>query len=222
MLKISPETYTSIYRVLFLIEETKENYQKANEIKNRYISLSDSIHSEISQKKVLEIQEKYNHEKFENENQKLMLQQKNSIIWGLISSIAVIIITAALFNMKRKKTRVEKLMTGLKRKLQITEKYNNSLKKTLKNYLDKEKLKNKEYFEKVFSHEIIELKKLNANLSNMEISICCLTYCGFDNNEIVNILNLSKKAIHSRNTEIRNKLEIGKRGNIADFLATKL
>jgi len=68
---------------------------------------------------------------------------------------------------------------------------------------------------------LVEKLKL-AGLKDNEIDACCLIVCGFTNSEIAGLMNKSLETIEKWKTAIRNKLEMGQRGDIKKYLLENL
>jgi len=312
----APETYISAYGIYSKIEEKKGNIENAIKIKNEYVNMLDSIYTEISKQKLIEIQEKYEHSKLENENQILRLQKKNISLILFSITISLIIIILGV-NRKRIKTEKELLRVVLdyktlekmqekmkeemaKKKLESSneesgkQKINSEMNSTedekaeserikgeneksslqmgkdkisdlnsfnnqlniriiLLNYFKIDtkikKIKNDNIFDSNLSKEeiikrtksilnqdeksvyenmiriipniISEVRNINENLKETEICICILHYAGFGNHEISAYLGLKQNVVHTKNSKIRNKLNIEERGSIADYFEEK-
>ena len=68
---------------------------------------------------------------------------------------------------------------------------------------------------------LVENLKL-AGLKENEIDACCLIVCGFTNSEIAGLMNKSLETVEKWKTAIRNKLEMGQRGDIKKYLLENL
>ncbi|MCL2074339.1 MAG: hypothetical protein FWH18_10480 [Marinilabiliaceae bacterium] len=100
--QFSPENYFSVYKLLSSIEEQKGNFETALRIKDRYVTLADSLYSELANLKLLEIQEKYQTKELENKEQKLLLQRKNIFIWLLFIIFLLLISVIIIFYFNQK------------------------------------------------------------------------------------------------------------------------
>jgi len=77
--------------------------------------------------------------------------------------------------------------------------------------------------EKLIPEGLFEkIKKLCPELDNTELKICCLTYLNADTVAMTLALDVKKTTIYSMNSHIREKLGIGTRENIKQFLDKKL
>ena len=121
-------TYLSIYMLLSLIEEERGNYTNALKVKDKYISISDSIYKDLSDKRIVEIQEKYKSTELEN---KLLLaknQQKLQVIIIIIVCLLLSIIGTIIYrkqlNVKEKLADAEQTCTILRETVESLNKEN--------------------------------------------------------------------------------------------------
>ena len=186
--KYATETLIAAYGVFSDIEEGKGNLKNALKIQKIYNSMVDSIYSEMSKQKLIEIQEKYKHEKLEKENEKLRADKK-IISWRLIS--VIILLGFIILGINRKRIRREKEIlqvlndyeTLKKMAKQIKEKDNNRQETECKDISfqspdDKTKqIQNQsmvsmllfDYFKVVAKVEKLEKKIFDSKLSKEEI-----------------------------------------------------
>lgn len=79
------------YKFLISIEEQKGNFQKACELKDKYILLKDSLNEQLKYDKILELEKKYNYA----EKERLLFKAQNDNLW-LWLIILLILIAASI------------------------------------------------------------------------------------------------------------------------------
>ena len=221
------DTYFSAYAILSNIEEKKGNLMNALMLRDKLFDIADSLYSEIAENRLLEIQEKYEHDKIIIENQKLSLEKKNNALWALSITLICLILAITTFWIKRKMTVNEKNLIITRKKLlkleNSAEIYQKKISDTLRSLLiDKYEKVDYKLFDKILPYIISSLTANKEKLSPNEIAICCFYFLGFKKNYILQALNIDSKSFDSRCTDIRKKLGVEKRGSIGFFVAYNL
>ena len=158
--KFSPETLLTVFGLFSSIEEKKGNFETALRIKDRYVSLADSLYSELANLKLLEIQEKYQQKEIE---QKFQLQKKNILLWLLLSLtfLLVFVILTLYFNFKKKEN--QKKIYQAESKIENLEHTRNLLTD------DKAKLDEQIHFMTQFSQQLLDEKeKISKKITQIE------------------------------------------------------
>ena len=92
----------SVYDNLYKIAKMEGKFEQAMNYLTKYAELSDSLTIAISESKVLEIENRYKHQKLMTENAELKLQQTGYLLTGAICLIAAFIVLAVYFSYRKR------------------------------------------------------------------------------------------------------------------------
>lgn len=111
-------TRRDAYWYLSKVNKQNDYFDKAFFHKERYIELADSINEKKQAKEILEIKEKYAHEKLINENNQLKMRHDQWIKISLMGLLTIVLIVAALIYLyQRKLLNKERLLQQTKNKI---------------------------------------------------------------------------------------------------------
>ncbi|MCL2074701.1 MAG: hypothetical protein FWH18_12325 [Marinilabiliaceae bacterium] len=176
--QFSPENYFSVYKLRSSIEEQKGNFETALRIKDRYVTLADSLYSELANLKLLEIQEKYQQKEIE---QKYQLQKKTIFLWLFIglTIFLILFIFIFYFNHKRRIENKNKLTEVKHRlhKLSLTHSRLIAEKEGMSKLIEELRNHNQKTQEE-FTQYQLKYKKINVSILIQELfnSIGKITY----------------------------------------------
>ena len=92
----------SVYNSLYKIAKMEGKFEQALDYLEKYAELSDSLTIAISESKVLEIENRYKHQKLMTENAELKLRQTGYLLTGAICLIAAFIVLAVYFSYRKR------------------------------------------------------------------------------------------------------------------------
>ena len=191
------------------------------------------------------LEKKYNYQKLQLSNQKLIIKDKQQRIWLLTITIILFagIILVLLWNNKVKNKQLK-----LDRELLEKEKENNlllekqlqfqkilllnvenyrrqSIKRPADVYNSMTPTENPAFYEELIACMDIQynnisqrLQNLYSSLTNHDILICCLLLAGFENGMIATILDIKNDSIRVHRTRLRKKLKLQNSESIVGFL----
>jgi len=99
---LSNDFKVNFYGIFSLIEEGRGNFEQALKMQKEKTVISDLIMKEISSKKILEIENKYDFEKIENEKATLILERQKTYLLVAILIIACLSLLVIVFYFNRK------------------------------------------------------------------------------------------------------------------------
>lgn len=245
------EKIINMYSFLSKIEAIRNNHEKALEYHHIYVNKLDSVWNQISEKKTMEIQEKYNYTSLENEKNKLLIHRL--ILFLVISVLLVVCVFTFLMVYKAKadnknlQLQLQNDIYAVKRladdnRLQVLFHFKelsllNELLDDDKEYKTKELKKRLKaiisninwetvypLINEIHNGFIDELKIMllnNGMLDEKEFQICSLAYAGFDNREIGIVLNMKQGTVQVKKSHIRRKIGIDYRQNFKSFFDNK-
>ena len=243
--KLSNESFlVYTYNLLAEIEEQQENYKQALAYRNLTIYYNDSIYSNISDKKLSAIKEKYEYEFLLSKTKEL--NRKKKISFFVIATLSFIILLILYYMNKQRigKFRMmqeyyklkdvihnENRLNGFSGRLDIMKEIallddliddgrrEKEFKKRLKDVISKINWDTLYPMLNELHKDILEtLNKEMGCLNEDEFKIVCLEYSGFHNDEIAKILRLKPNTIMAKKTKIRQKIGLENNVNIKDFL----
>ena len=92
----------SVYNSLYKIAKMEGKFEQALDYLEKYAELSDSLTIAISESKVLEIENRYKHQKLMTENAELKLRQTGYLLTGAICLIAAFIVLGVYFSYRKR------------------------------------------------------------------------------------------------------------------------
>lgn len=235
----------STYQLLSFAEKEKGDYRQALAYYRQEMKYEKELSKKTAYHEVLEVQEKYNHEKLESANKQLVIEKQQIVI---ISILIIILLLSALWllNRKRLKNKAEKIKAEedtqfLKRMIEDYEKSARSLVleqmgivkqiaaldnsksneskaigvSKIVKQLTKEHMVNT--INSLYPDFLAGLTARFPQFDKDEVVICAMNLLEFNSHEIAVFFKLKLNTIQQKETDIRRKLNLKSRGGIKEF-----
>jgi tetratricopeptide (TPR) repeat protein len=235
------------YRCLYLIEKEEGDYGRALEYYDKCAQLKDSINTLENRNNVLEIQEKYNAERWKNKTMRLEANQQYDrfLLLVLVLGVVVLVLIFSLHRSRHHQKLLKSETLAMKNETRLKEFLLKRLdvSKELVALMqhpkpDPEKIQAKLHalvdkltFNAADSKALIatvnELfngfaDKLAARypvLTPDDIQLCCMIRAGFDAGIMSTIMGISFDSIYKKRSRLRKKIGIHEKENIENLMS---
>jgi tetratricopeptide (TPR) repeat protein len=240
-------TQAMSYQCLYFIEKDEGNYKEALEYYDKCVQLKDSINALENRNNVLEIQEKYNAERWKNKTMQLESNQQyvRSFLLVLILGVVVLVLTFFLHRSRHRQKLLKSETLAMKNETRLKEFLLKRLdvSKELVALMqhpksDPEKIQTKLHaLVDTLSFNAADREALIATVNELfngfadkltarypvltpdDIQLCCMIRAGFDAGIMSTIMGINFESIYKKRSRLRKKMGIHEKENIEDLMS---